>query len=234
MSQPRDNRERRLRRRHGLDDVRGSLLFSYECRILNLSERGLAVRTTASLAPGRGYTVKIRHDGRQIPLAGTVAWCRLQGTERNEKGETVPVYTAGIELETPATERGAEVLPLLEQRGVAHLERRIHGRLTPRGAGDAEGAAPATVTVREVSRAGMVVLAPLLPQKGDLLDLRLEVDDEAVVVTVRTVRVRPLGEREVRGWAEIGVEYAEMGAADRTRLDRLIREELGLPGPGTP
>lgn len=231
MSTPPQKQERRLRRRHGLDDVRGSVLFSYECRILNLSERGLAVQTTAALAPGRSYSLKVQHEGRQIPLAGTVAWCRLQGTERNEKGESVAVYTAGIELEGGLAGRAAEILPLLEERGVARLERRLEGHLRPRDAGDAAAEALVTspITAREVSRTGMILVAPLQPAKGDLLDLRLELGDESLTVTARTTRVRSLGEREGREWSEIAVEYAEMSPADRARLDRLLREELGLP-----
>lgn len=219
-------RERRLRRRHGLDDVRGNVLFSYECHILNLSERGVAVRTTAALAPGRSYSVKVEHEGHQIPLAGTVAWCRLQGTEKNPKGETVAFYTAGIELDEELSDRTSrEILPLLEQRGVARLERRLHGHLAPHGAA---GAGPTTVTVREVSRTGMVLETPLGPETGDLLDLHLALDEEELTVTARAARVRPLAEREVRGWSEVTVEYAEMSPADRARLDHLIREELGL------
>jgi len=41
MSPESRQRERRLRRRHALEDVSGSLLFSYECRILNLSATGV-------------------------------------------------------------------------------------------------------------------------------------------------------------------------------------------------
>jgi len=218
--------ERRLRRRHGLDDVRGNVLFSYECRILNLSEQGVAVRTTAALAPGRSYSVKVQHEGRQIPLAGTVAWCRLQGTEKTSKGEPVALYTAGIELDEQLSERlSRQILPLLEQRGVARLERRLHGHVAPHGAG---GSDPTTVTVREVSRAGMILETPLRPETGDLLGLRLELDEEELAVTARAVRVRPLAEREVRGWSEVTVEYAELSPTDRGRLDDLIREELGL------
>ena len=134
MTSPRQTRERRLRRRHGLDDVRGNVLFSYECRILDLSERGMAVRTSAALAPGRSYAVKVQHEDRQIALAGTVAWCRLQGTEKNDRGESVAVYAAGIELTGKLSELASEILPLLETRGIARLERRLHGRLAPRGA----------------------------------------------------------------------------------------------------
>ena len=78
----------------------------------------------------------------------------------------------------------------------------------------------------------MVVDAPFLPQKGDLLDLELELHDERMTATVRVLRGRSLGERDGRGWAELTLEYAEMTSTDQARLDRLIREELGLaPSP---
>jgi hypothetical protein len=236
MTSPRETRERRLRRRHGLDDVHGNVLFSYECRILDLSERGMAVRTTAALAPGRSYALKIQNEDRQISLSGTVAWCRLQGTEKNERGESVAVYTAGIELAGQLSERSSEILPLLEARGVARLERRLNGRLVPRGAGAAGPDEPAAAAiVREVSRAGMIVEAPFLARQGDLLDLDLELGEEVMTATVRVVRGRSLGMRDGRGWTELAVEYAEMTAAAKARLDRLVREELGLaPSPSAP
>lgn len=246
MSTDPSQHERRLRRRHALDDVRGSLLFSYECSILDLSPRGMAVRTSTALAPGRGYAVKVAHEGRSLSLSGTVAWCRLQGTHQNEKGERVPVYAAGIELEGDPSEKAREVLPLLQERGVIQLERRLAGRLAPlagQGAGQAAGTGAgqgasggpaggpgesATVTVRRLSRTGMVVEAPFFPERNELLELVVDLEEHPLAMTVRTTGARPLDERDGRPWAEITVDYAEMGPADRTALDHLIRRELGL------
>jgi hypothetical protein len=225
MSSDPRHHERRLRRRHALEDVRGSLLFSYECRILNLSATGMAVETSAPLAPGRSYTLKIDHEGRQIPIVGTVAWCRLQGTRRNAEAEATPVYAAGIELGEEVSGKAIEVLPLLEQQGVLQLERRLSGHLVPRGAGG--DAAQAAVVVRRLGRSGMVAEAPFFPEKGDLLDLWIGLDDEeGLALTARVGGVRPLGQREGTPWAELTVEYARVSAPDRARLDRLIRDEL--------
>ena len=227
-------RERRLRRRHALDDVRGSLLFSYECSILDLSPHGMSVRTSTALAPGRTYAVKVEHDGRRVSLSGTVAWCRLQGTRENVKGERVPVYAAGIELGGDPSEKAREVLPLLEKHGLIQLERRLGGRLAPvaraDGAGGAShgGAEPATVTVRRLSRTAMTVEAPFFPERGELLELVVDLEEHPLVMTVRTTEARSLEERGGRPWAEITLDYAEMSSADRTALDHLVRRELGL------
>lgn len=237
MKSPRESRERRLRRRHELDDVRGNVLFSYDCRILNLSDRGMAVRTHVALAPGRSYSVKIQHEDRVIPLNGTVAWCRLQGTEKNDSGESVAVYSAGIELTERLADRPDEILPLLEQRGVARLERRLVGSLVPRGTETTPGDGLPPATIREISHAGLVAEAPFLPQRGDLLDLELAVGQAPMTATVRVLRSRSLGERDGIGWAAIVLEYAEMTPAAQARLDRLIRDELGLdpaPPPAAP
>ncbi|MFP3939766.1 MAG: PilZ domain-containing protein [Thermoanaerobaculia bacterium] len=233
MSPEPSRRERRLRRRHALDDVRGNLLFSYECSVLDLSPRGMAVRTSTALAPGRSYAVKLEHEGRALSLSGTVAWCRLQGTRQNEKGERVPVYAAGIELGGDPSEKARELLPLLEKRGLIQLERCLAGRLAPLGrsgasGGPSDGGEPATVTVRRLSRTGMVVEAPFFPERGELLELGVDLEERPLVMTVRTTAARPLDERDGRPWAEITVDYAEMSPDDREALDHLIRQELGL------
>jgi hypothetical protein len=225
MSSETHRRERRLRRRHGLEDVRGSLLFSYQCRVLNLSAGGLAVESATPLAPGRSYTLKVEHDGRQIPLAGTVAWCRLQGTRKNQEGDSVPIYAAGIELGEDAQARGLEVLPLLEERGVIQLERRLSGHLVPRGPGG-EGAAPATVVVRRLSRSGLVVDAPFSPEPGDVLDLWIGLEEGGLALTGRVRKVGRASPRDGQPWSELTVEYADVSPEDRRRLDRLLQDEL--------
>lgn len=225
MSSETHRRERRLRRRHGLEDVRGSLLFSYQCQVLNLSASGLAVESATPLAPGRTYTLKIEHDGRQIPLAGTVAWCRLQGTRKDQEGDSVPIYAAGIELGDDAQARGLEVLPLLEERGVIQLERRLSGHLVPRGAGG-EGAAPATVVVRRLSRSGLVVDAPFSPEPGDVLDLWIGLEEGGLALTGRVRKVRRASPRDGQPWSELTVEYADVSPEDRKRLSRLLQDEL--------
>lgn len=215
--------ERRLRPRHGLDGVHGNLLLSRTCRVLNLSGEGVAIETAVALAPGRTHAVHIEHEGRKISLAGTVAWCRLRGTSRNEKGEMVPTYLAGVELQGDRTERAEDVLPLLLEHGSLHLERRLPAHVTPAGT-DATAAA----TVVEVSRTGLRMETPCFPEEGALLALRVELDDVVLPVTARVTGIRSLRERGGEAWAEIRADFAEMRPDDRRRLDRLIREESGL------
>ncbi len=216
-------KERRVRPRHGLDGVQGNLPFSRTCRVLNLSAKGVAIETATALAPGRSYAVHVEHEGQRISLSGTVAWCRLRGTSRNEKDEIVPTYLAGIELQSDLTDRAEEVLPLLLARSSQHLERRLPAHLTPAGT---DATAPATIV--EVSRTGLRMESPCIPEEGSLLAVRVELDDLVLPVTARVTNVRPLQEREGEAWAEIRADYAAMSAADRRRLDRLIREESGL------
>lgn len=216
-------RERRLRPRHGLDGVHGNLLLSRTCRVLNLSDEGLAIETAVALAPGRTYAVHIEHRGRRISLSGTVAWCRLRGTSRNEKGETVPTYLAGVELQGDLTERAEDVLPLLLEHGSLHLERRLPAHVTPAGT---DATAPATVV--EVSRTGLRMETPCFPEEGALLALRVELDDAVLPVTARVTGIRSLREREGQAWAEIRADYSEMSTDHRRRLDRLLREQSGL------
>ncbi len=227
MSSDTTSHERRQRRRHDLDDVRASVLFSHQCRVLNLSSDGMAVQTAVALSPGRSYTVKIEAGAPQLRLSGTVAWCRLQSTKRNEEGESQPQYAAGIELQRGLSETARELLRLLEDRGTIQLERSLDGYLVPHGTSP-EGGNAASFTVRGLRRTGMMVHAPLIAQRDDLLDLHVELGDEPVEMTVRVTKVRPIEEREGRPFAELTLEYTEMADEARRRLEILIREELGL------
>jgi hypothetical protein len=216
-------KDRRNRPRHGLENVQGNLLFSNTCKVLNLSGTGVAVETEVVLRPGRSYAVKIDYEERQIALDGIVAWCRLRGTRKNEEGESVPYYAAGIELQSDLTDKAEEILPMLLERGSLHLERRLAAHVTPEGT---DATAPAKVV--EVSRSGLRMESPCFPEKGSLLDVRVELGEEALPLTVRVTRTRSLQEREGQVWAEITAEHAALDDAGRKRLDRLIREEGGL------
>jgi hypothetical protein len=216
-------KDRRNRPRHGLENVHGNVLFSNTCKVLDLSGTGVAVETEVVLKPGRSYAVKIDYDDRRIALDGTVAWCRLRGTRKNDEGESVPYYAAGIELQSDLTDKAEEILPMLLERGSLHLERRLAAHVTPEGT---DATAPATVV--EVSRSGLRMESPCFPEKGSLLEVRVELEDETLPLAARVVRTRSLQEREGQAWAEITAEHSELDEAGKKRLDRLIREESGL------
>ncbi len=236
-------KDRRQKRRHPVEDLQGSLLFSYRCRVIDLSADGLAVRTNTPLAPGRSYSLKLEHGEGGLRLAGTVAWCRLQGTEPDESGESVPVYRAGIELERKLGDRLREVRAVLEDRGVVQVERQITGRIVPSEPGRSadpaaagEPTAPSFV-VRRLSRTGMVLETSTAPSVGDSLRLVADLNGELLNLPVEVTAVRelpeaPEGELSAESapgaGTEITVRFGDLDDAQRDRLDVLIREELGL------
>lgn len=230
------DKDRRHKRRHAVEDLRGSLLFSYRCRVLDLSAQGLAVHTNTPLAPGRSYSLKLEHGERGLRLAGTVAWCRLQGTEPDQSGESVPFYRAGIELDRKLEDRLQEVRAVLEERGVIQLERRITGRIvTPRAGRPAAGeTATPSFVVRRLSRIGMVLETSTAPAVGDPLRLVADLNGEHLDLPVHVTAVRELptdredGETEDPPAVEVTVAFGELDEIQRTRLGLLIREELGL------
>lgn len=227
--------DRRQTRRHPVQDLEGSLLFSYRCRILDLSEEGVAVRTRTPLAPGRTYTLKLEHDGRSIHLSGTVAWCRLEGTKSSGDDEKIPVYRAGIELPEGYPGEARSITELIEERAVIRLERRIDGRITLPAdvAGRPEEAA--TFVVRRLSRDGMVLEAVYQPKVKDRLRLLARVDGEVLDLPVEVEEVRPLrgddGDADRSDRVEISVIFRALEETQQRRLGELIREELGAPIP---
>lgn len=216
--------ERRRSERHPVDDLSGSLLFSHRCRVLDLSARGLAVRTGTPLAPGRGYRLRLEHGGRRVDLTGTVAWCRLQGTERDEEGELRPVYRAGLELEGELGGELSTLQELIGSRELVDVERRVSARLRlPQGSAESrEGSDRTELLVRSSSRTGMTFVAPIEPAVGDRLRLEVDLDEEPLVLDVEVTGVGAAEE----GRSEITVGFHALADDARRRLDELIREEM--------
>ena len=229
-TRPNGDEERRRTERHPVEDLSGSLLFSHRCRVLDLSERGLAVRTHTPLAPGRAYTLRLERGEGRVDLTGTVAWCRLQGTERDEEGESRPVYRAGLELEEELAEELAGLRELVGSRDVVDVERRITGRieLPPAAAAGEEAAAGSPdLLVRSLSRTGMRFQAPIDPAVGDRLRREMDLEDGPLPLEVEVTEVEEVEDgagADTRA-TEVTVGFHAVDDGAVRRLEELIREE---------
>jgi len=90
--------EQRRHRRYDVDGVQGSLLYSLDARILNMSLTGMAIETTSFLKTGGQYWLRVPTGDTQIRFKADVRWCHLVRNERNAAGEMRAVYQAGIDF----------------------------------------------------------------------------------------------------------------------------------------
>ncbi len=219
--------DKRRHPRYEVEDVRGRLRATLEGEVINLSVRGMALRTRSWLSPGRTYTLKLEAGDRTISLEGTVARCRLAAPGAGTEGGTV--YEAGIEFEGVVSGAAEEVLQVIEERSTTRLERRAFGRFKLR---DEDGLRLETTPefeVRKVSRSGMLIESDYVPAPEERTDAEIRLEDRTLRAELRVAYVHRIDRTGDGPRAEIGVEILDMPEEDRAAytamIDRMVAEQ---------
>ncbi len=106
--------------------IEAKTVFSTEIEILDISIGGARIKGTKSLKIGSQYMMKLERDDIMLPLKGTVIWENLSGSIKNDEGETIPVYTAGIRFENIFSEKLLNLIDFIDNSAVSK-ENRLSG-----------------------------------------------------------------------------------------------------------
>jgi len=221
MSKP-TIKEKRRHRRYDVEGVQGRLRLSMDATILNLSVDGMALETHSWLSVGRKYSFKLRRDEHgDIPLTGEVVWCNLVRTARDERGETLPVYRAGVKFDDVLSETAQEVRSFIEKKAVVRLDTtRLFGRFRVPDQG-ADVALDQSFEVRRMSFSGMLIEADFVPDLEARFRIELRAGEDPVRVGVRVAHVKELEDPDGTR-AAIGVEFLDLTPEAREALATLI------------
>ncbi|MFH1176396.1 MAG: PilZ domain-containing protein [Acidobacteriota bacterium] len=220
-----DNRRRA--QRYTVENVRGSLIFSVDARILNMSLAGMAVETASNLRVGRSYGFRLAHgEAEGLRLTGAVVWCRLRAIRKGAAGERAPVYEAGILFEGVLSPHAGELLAFLRNSAIVPLQQRLIGRFHLRQVSAVSLEAEYEFVVRTISASGMLIETELLPALGAVFEMRVQLNGETLVASGRVAFVREAGELDQDQQAAVGVEFVAMSQEDRLALEEFIDRQL--------
>jgi hypothetical protein len=90
-----DNRKHRRERLEGIS-VYLKNIFNSEIEVLDISAGGASIRGTKRFNVGGNYAFKFGHKDRVLAVQGTIVWAQLSGSKNISYGETMPIYTMGI------------------------------------------------------------------------------------------------------------------------------------------
>ena len=230
------SQDSRRHTRYDVDDVEGTLAVSTEARILNMSLTGLAVETTSLLRLGGRYVLRLPHREGELRLDTTVEWCHLVGTRRDDHGDSVPIYQAGLDFRESLDDRARDILAFLQEHIVMDLNRRVAGRFRPKRVIAAALSARYPFEVRRLSLSGMLIDTPYAPEVGDQIEMEVDCPSGPfqTLGAVRFVQ-QGVGEKVAAAggagasaaaadppWLA-GVEFGELDPEARACLERLIR-----------
>jgi hypothetical protein len=207
--------------------VSGTLRLLSKAEILNISVTGMAARTSTHLRVGQTCDLRLEHGGKTLRLPGTVVRAQLASF-----GKTGPAYEIGFEFQDMLSEQAQQLLALLGETAVVSLDSRVAGRFKVPAGAPANLDASATLLVRKISTSGILVETEVRPEPDQELDLNLDLGTVPFACRGRVAYVEP--QEVADGAAEaaspevlVGIEFLNLGTAERGILDAFIAERLG-------
>lgn len=179
-------RNQRRHRRYDAEGVQGSLVYSLDARVLNMSLTGMAIETATFLKTGGQYWLRVPSGDTQLRFKAEVKWCHLVRNERTAAGESRAVFKAGIDFREILDDSARQVLDFLQQHVVVELGRRLTGRFHLAAPERAALSVRHEFDVRRLSLGGMLVETVWDPPVDTEVEVELQVPN--VVRTAARVR----------------------------------------------
>lgn len=221
--------ERRTYKRYEVEGVRGNFLLTTDARVLNLSLDGMSIETNNPLKIGRDYSLKLDQGSDALPLKGTVVWCTLVKTTRDERGEVQPVYRAGVHFADIMSGKARELKSFIHKNAVISLENRLFGRFRIEAEQPADLSLEAEFKVLQISLSGMYVETEVLPVIDSECRLDVELGQISFDATARIARVEAPTDDNGRATDDpvfLGIEFLELSPDSRLTLESFIGTEL--------
>lgn len=216
--------------RFSTENVLGSFSFTVEASVLNLSLGGLAVRTHTQLSIGRKYRFQLGATADAVQMTGSVRWCRMSGTVKQETGDIVPVYDAGISFDDVLTEKAEELLHFMEKNITVDLKRRIAGRFKIESSDPLVLESDSEFLVQQISISGMMIEAEvaLKPETGVELEMRL--GRRSFISPGRVIYLAEIALQDEALRYRMGVEFVRTSKEKKRVLEDFIRKEMKRAG----
>jgi hypothetical protein len=108
--------ERRQHKRINIElrGMSGKMAFTSYLNIIDISTGGISFEADRRLNMGRSYTLSIILDGQTITVKGTVIWSIIKKSKKDDRGNVIPVYKAGMKFSDESKEQVREFIALIE------------------------------------------------------------------------------------------------------------------------
>jgi hypothetical protein len=219
--------ERRRSPRHAVREVRGTMHISSDAKVLNMSLIGMAVQSGTAMRVGRNYAITLTNNQKhEFRLQGTVVWCRLRALKKSERGDTSPLYEAGFKFSDTLSDKADNLLRFMQESAVIALEQRVSGRFKVNLDRPVNLDTECDFVIRSISSDGVLIETEVVPEPTEMLEMEIVLDDKPLTLKGRIIHSREVEGSEARQFVQVGVEFAELGDADRKVIESYIAKKI--------
>jgi Tfp pilus assembly protein PilZ len=217
---------KRRNKRYDVQNVSGSLIFTIDVNVINMSLDGMAVESSKRLNVGRVYSLKIVHNDKKIRLTGNVVWCVLTRSDSSGDGAVVPVYKAGLEFEDVISDRAKELVDFMEGNVVIKLEKRLFGRFKLKPKEPVNLDSEVDFLVKTISLSGMLIETEILPELDSIFDMEVKFNSSTIFIRGRVAHIKQVSEENHQQLSRLGIEFVDVSREAKKSLEEFILQEL--------
>jgi hypothetical protein len=220
--------EKRKHKRHIVEGmgISARTFFDVEIEVIDISASGGLIRCSKSFNIGSEYTFKFSHRGEIIAVKGSIIWSKLSGSRKREKGEVMPIYTAGIMFGTLMAGKVEQFEQFISDKARELRERRLSAvKVKVYPPEKAVLSYLETCVVKDISPGGLRLETGHEPPVETLftMDLVLEEKETPLHCRGRIVFCHELAEIKPKRYA-VGVEFKDISESDNLKLGNFIEK----------
>lgn len=219
-------KEKRKYQRYKIDGmaIYGKALCPAEVQIHNISLGGAHITIKKKLEIGSEYVLHLMHKGTElVPIKGVVLWEELEGSATNDLGETVPVYSVGIEFKGVITSKGSDLLTFIE-KATSDFTLRLKGlRVKLHVSEKAILQYPENYTVKKIGMGGMLIetMQEFSIETKFPMEIMFPGEPEQVMFLCRVASCMVIENKSPECF-DVGIEFIEVQDKDRIILEKFI------------
>jgi len=224
-------RRRHARFRMEVVEITGKMMFADEVNIIDISVGGVSLRADRRLNIGHEYAVKMENSGRVLAVKGLVVWSVLSGNKEGARGDSIPLYTAGMKFMDVSDKKMEEIVNFIEKYeqgavmpigpyGTSGLRQSIRIRI------DAQEKAtvnfPENYKVKILSLGGMLVESERPVEIESRLSMEVFFPKNTSITFLGRVASCRLVQDERVALFHIGIEFIDMSDEHKEKLQEFV------------
>jgi hypothetical protein len=226
--------EKRRDKRFSVDimEINGKMVLATYVKILDISIGGVSFKANRRLNMGGEYSLKMKSRGGELTVKGIIVRASLSESIKDNRGNVVPVYAAGMQFTDTSEEKIKEIeafilnnIKCADKQINLHSPsgRRLYVRVFIENPEQSVLKVDETYKVKNICLGGMMIESEHALELESVVPVEMYfVEDNSLKITGKVVSCSMITDREPMHY-KIGMEFIDMPEKDRDILTEFIR-----------
>jgi Tfp pilus assembly protein PilZ len=224
----------RRHKRYKVDSLKinGKMVLAKHVSILNISIGGLALKTDKKLSVGGEYVLTINGQSTTFSVKARVVWSFLTETKKDNRGNVIPIYTAGMQFMNLSDPKIREISDFIEIHCEEEEDKvgaytksgtRLYVRFTSLEENRAIVFFHEKYTIRDLSLGGMLIESEHELESGKNIRMEIFLSGEEHINLTGRVTSCIVKDGKAQKTYDIGIEFVSMSENNKEKLKAIIQ-----------